>query len=154
VRLQNADAEEIQSAVFEAVVRRIRDFDLGREGASFRGWLWTITRSKIADKANQAKKGPAAVGGSDWPNVLVAISTPDEPETEKKEMLQLLRRAVTSVLHDFDESTRKAFLLKVMGSRPAQEVARIVGISANAVYLAVARVKRRLRDEFSGLLEV
>ena len=40
-----------------------------------------------------------------------------------------------------------------MQGRPAAEVARELGLSENAVYIARCRVLRRLRQELGGLVE-
>jgi RNA polymerase sigma-70 factor (ECF subfamily) len=40
-----------------------------------------------------------------------------------------------------------------VAGRPAADVARELGMTAHAVYLAKARVLRRLREEVAGLLD-
>jgi len=49
--------------------------------------------------------------------------------------------------------TWEAFREFVLNGRPAAEVARELGISANAVYLARNRVLTRLRAELGELLD-
>ncbi len=54
---------------------------------------------------------------------------------------------------DFQPSTWKACWELIVAGRPAAEIAAELGLSENAVYLAKARVLRRLRQELAGLLE-
>ncbi len=48
-KLQIADAEEVTQEVFLAVARGIGSFHRDQDGDTFRGWLRTITRTKIAE---------------------------------------------------------------------------------------------------------
>jgi RNA polymerase sigma-70 factor (ECF subfamily) len=52
---------------------------------------------------------------------------------------------------DFQPSTWQACWEHVARGRPVEEVAAELGITEKAVYLAKARVLRRLREELEGL---
>jgi RNA polymerase sigma-70 factor (ECF subfamily) len=54
---------------------------------------------------------------------------------------------------DFAPATWKACWETVVEGRAPEEVARELGVSENAVYLAKCRVLRRLRQELTGLVE-
>ena len=54
---------------------------------------------------------------------------------------------------EFAPTTWKACWETVVQGRRRQEVARELGISENAVYVAKCRVIRRLRQELIGLVE-
>ena len=54
---------------------------------------------------------------------------------------------------DFQPATWRACWENVVEGRPAAEVARELGITVNAVYLAKSRVLRRLHQELDGLLD-
>jgi RNA polymerase sigma-70 factor (ECF subfamily) len=62
--LQPADAEDVFQDVFRAVAAHIGTFTRDRATGSFRGWLRTITRSKLADHFRRRGQQPEAVGGS------------------------------------------------------------------------------------------
>jgi RNA polymerase sigma-70 factor (ECF subfamily) len=156
LRLQEADTADVRQKVFLAVARRIEEFRREQASGSFRRWLYTVTRHKVYDHwRTEAPK--AAAGGSDAYEQLLQLSTeePNEPtdSTEAEEQGVLYRRAVQLIATDFEETTRRAFWMVVVEERPPSEVARELGISPNAVYLARARVLARLRDEFAGLIE-
>jgi RNA polymerase sigma-70 factor (ECF subfamily) len=155
-RLQEADLADVRQEVFLAVASRIDEFRNERARGSFRAWLHTITRNKVCDHwRTQASK--AAPGGSDAYAQLLQLSAaePVDPEagSEAEEKSMLYRRALQLLVTDFEETTRKAFLMVVLEERPPAEVARELGISRHAVYLAKGRVLARLRDEFAGLID-
>jgi RNA polymerase sigma-70 factor (ECF subfamily) len=75
----------------------------------------------------------------------------DEPPDDER--VYLVRRAVELVRGDFKANTWAAFWRSVVDGQPADDVAAELGMTRNAVYLAKARVRRRLLEEFAGLVE-
>jgi RNA polymerase sigma-70 factor (ECF subfamily) len=74
---------------------------------------------------------------------------PDEVEYRQ----QLVGRALKLMQTEFQPATWKACWECVVMDRPAADVARELGITLNAVYLAKSRVLRRLHQELDGLIE-
>jgi RNA polymerase sigma-70 factor (ECF subfamily) len=72
---------------------------------------------------------------------------------EQEYRRELSRRAVEAVRGDFGEQTMAAFTGTKIDGRAAAEVAAELGMTANAVYVAVNRVMTRLRAELDGLLD-
>jgi RNA polymerase sigma-70 factor (ECF subfamily) len=155
-RLQEADAADIQQQVFLAVAGRIEEFRRDPASGSFRGWLHTITRHKIYDHW-RTEAAKAAAGGKDAYEQMLQYSPEEAVDptagSEAEEQGILYHRAVQLITTDFEETTRKAFWMVVVEDRLPAEVARELGISTNAVYLAKARVLSRLREEFAGLID-
>ncbi|HUY31871.1 MAG TPA: sigma-70 family RNA polymerase sigma factor [Pirellulales bacterium] len=77
-RLQDQDASDIVQEVFRNVATHIGSFRRDREGDSFRGWLWTITRNKIRDQI-------AAVGDA-------------ESDAQKQALFEKVRQGSVRVL--------------------------------------------------------
>ena len=161
--LQAADAHDIGQETFRAVAARIGNFRRTQPKDTFRGWLWTITKSKIADHWRSRRKHPQATGGStaqiklaDLPTAESAESTPPpQPETplQPETPASLHRRGLELIQGEFAERTWKAFWrVAVDGCTPA-DVADELGLSVNSVYLAKSRVLRRLREELGDLLD-
>ena len=152
-RLQPADAADVGQDVFAAVARTITRFRREREGDSFRGWLYTITRNKIRDRVRARR--PTAVGGSAAQRDLQQLPTPPDVEDDASgaDRGYLIRRAVELVQRDFEPDTWAAFWRSAVDGQPADEVAAALGMTRNAVYLAKARVRKRLAEEFAGLIE-
>jgi RNA polymerase sigma-70 factor (ECF subfamily) len=150
--LQRADAADVGQEVFASVARTIGTFRRDREGDSFRGWLYTITRNKLRDR--RAGPGGIGAGGSEAHRRLGELPAPIEPsEPCATETAALCRRAMEAVRCEFEPSTWTAFWrTHVEGDSPA-DVAAALCLTAGAVYTAKSRVLRRLREEFASLAD-
>lgn len=145
--LSSEDAADVVQEVFRAVAGSIQDFQAGPTG-SFRGWLWTITRNKILDRHRRNQRQPEAVGGTDALQRLLQIpESLDESEAGSNSNGNLVRRALALIRPDFTDASWQAFWRVVMEDQSAADVARNLGISVNAVYIAKSRVLHRLRKE-------
>jgi RNA polymerase sigma-70 factor (ECF subfamily) len=155
--LQAADAADVGQEVFQAVARNIDNFRRERPGDSFRGWLRTITRHKLADFYRERQAPVIATGGTDAETLMQLavdeILTPD-PTSEAQEADLLVRRTIELIRGDFEERTWQAFWRVAVDGRPVADVALELGMTANAVYLAKGRVLRRLREELADLEEL
>jgi len=155
--LQAADASDVSQDVFRAVATHIGNFRRDGAGNTFRGWLWTITRNKIADHRQHQQKHPEARGGTDaqiWladlvSQGLVEIDAASEPQPPGS----LYQRALKLLQHDFEERTWKAFWRVAVDNCTPADVADELDMSINAVYIAKTRVLRRLREELGDLLD-
>ncbi|MCE9529786.1 MAG: sigma-70 family RNA polymerase sigma factor [Planctomycetes bacterium] len=154
--LSETDAADIGQEVFSSVARGIGKYRHDQVGASFRGWLRTITVNKVRDWCRRRPPGIDA-GGADLLAQLPSIVDGEQKDSGDGKVVDdeliLLRQAVEMVLSEFHEETRKAFLRVVVDQMSPAEVAEELGISVNSVYLAKSRVRRRLKEEFSGLIE-
>ena len=154
-RLQPADANDVGQDVFRAVALKIGRFRRDRPGDTFRGWLWTITKHKIADHWRHCQGLPMARGGSS-----VQLWFADLPDGESEGLDQpsgsetpssLYQRALELVQDDFELRTWKAFWRVVVDGCLPADVADELNVSANSVYLAKSRVLRRLHEELGDL---
>lgn len=138
--------------VFRAVVMRIGDFRRNRPGDTFRGWLFTITRHKLAAYWHRRKSVPPAVGGSESLRRLEAIEAQISSEVDANTGLELLcRRAMALVRSDFSDTAWAIFERVVIDEQRPADVARDLQVSVNMVYLTKSRVLRRLRQELRSL---
>lgn len=137
-----ADRPDLVQDVFVTLLRTLPGYQYA-PGRSFRAWLFTVLANRWRDLAR--KKAPALLGaGDDLP-----AAEPDEAEYRAV----LAARAARLVEPDFAPATWKAFWGTAVDGRPAAAVAAELGLTANAVYLARARVLARLRAELAGLLD-
>ncbi|MBI2808870.1 MAG: sigma-70 family RNA polymerase sigma factor [Planctomycetes bacterium] len=145
--LQEQDAADVTQDVFRAIVKGIEKYVHG-PGSTFRGWLWTITRNKILDHHRQAQKRPDAAGGTDAQDRMMKIpESLDESEAESSPTSSLVRRALKLIQPEFTENTWQAFWRVMMEGQAVADVAKQLGLSVNAIYIAKSRVLRRLREE-------
>jgi RNA polymerase sigma-70 factor (ECF subfamily) len=156
--LPAADVDDVLQEVFRAVVRTVADFRRDRASGSFHAWLFTITRNKIRDLQRRQGREPAAVGGSDFQRRLEQESAVEDDAStgsgDATDPQSLLRRCLDLVRVEFEEKTWQAFWRAVIDEQETSEIARDLGMSANAVRLAKSRVLRRLRLELRDLIEM
>lgn len=144
------DGDDVAQEVFRTVVVAIGTFRKERAGDTFRGWLHAITRNKICDYYRARKNPIRAAGGSQARQFLQQVpceATPPSASGEASAVRSLLQRALDQIRGDFGEVTWQSFCRGVLEGRDATEIAADLGISANAVRKAKARVLQRLREE-------
>ncbi|QJX00766.1 RNA polymerase sigma factor [Frigoriglobus tundricola] len=146
---QDADAEDLAQTVLVKLVRVLPTYEK-RDGQTFRGWLFTICRNECRDfRAVRATRPLPTADGL----ATVAERQPITEVTEAEYRRRLVQRALELVRADFTPAVWDAFIRYVIDRRPAAEVARELGTTANAVYLARHRVLTRVRQELAGLID-
>lgn len=148
--LAASDAAEVVQETLLAVARAIPTFDpaLGR----LRGWLWTITQSKLADFFRRRPADQAA-GGSEMVDRLRQLAEPppeDDTTGGDHDLRLLLDRALRQVAAEVEPQTYRAFVLVVLQARSTAEAAAELGLSENSIRQAKSRVLRRLRQMIEG----
>lgn len=155
-RLQAADAADVVQEVLGGVASHIDGFDHGAPGATFRGWLWTITRNKICDHFRRREGRPSAEGGTTaYQRLQQTPQIPEPPsETSPQDDEGILRQGLLEMVRaEFEEQTWRAFWRVTVDEQSAADVADELGTTIDAVYQAKSRVLRRLRQQSEGLLE-
>lgn len=143
------DAADLVQNVFVTLLRRLPEFCYDTRG-SFRGWLRTVLLHQYRDQLRRLSP-PAAME----PQELAARASPDPLEefASAEHRALLARRALRLMQTDFAPTTWRACWETAALGRPAADVAAELGLSPAAVYSASARVLRRLRQEFRGILD-
>ena len=150
VGLQSEDAADLVQDVLTTLVRKLPEFDY-RQPGSFRAWLRTVTLNKWRDGARRRAARPAEQAGEQVLDLAAPEDSISLTEVEYREFL--VARALELMQAEFQPTTWKACWELVVNDRPAADIAIELHISPNAVYLAKARVLRRLRAELAGLLD-
>jgi RNA polymerase sigma-70 factor (ECF subfamily) len=150
------DRADVFQDVFRSVARYIGDFRRERSG-SFRAWLRTIVRSKVADHFARQGRSPGAVGGSEAYRQLLEVAEAQETPTSvvltPSEEVLVLRQAMAIVQPEFEQQTWQAAFRTIIDGRTATEIAEDLSMTPAAVRKAKSRVLQRLRAEMEGLLE-
>jgi RNA polymerase sigma-70 factor (ECF subfamily) len=143
------DAADLVQEVFVALLQTLPSFQADGAG-KFRAWLRTILLNKLRDRKRREARLSKALARRPPQDDL-----PDHAEQfwEEDYQRELARRALRLMQSDFAANTWKAVWETVVQGRPSADVARELGITENAVYIARCRALRRLRQELSGLLE-
>jgi RNA polymerase sigma-70 factor (ECF subfamily) len=147
--LSDHDAADLVQDVFATLVEKLPAFQYDTQ-KSFRAWLKTV----LLNRWRQWRRKVVAcrVGGdSALADLPCEAEGPDLDDAEYSR--QLAQRALAIMRADFEPATWKACWELVVHERPAAAVAAELGLTVNAVYLAKARILRRLREELRGLLD-
>lgn len=163
--LSTHEIEDVVQDVFRTVVTNITRFRKDRPTDTFRGWMRTITRSRIADHFRRSAFEPKPAGGSEANIRLnqfadsldgVSAASRDEQNDGDEETAadrELYLRAIDMIRDSFEERTWQAFWRVVVDGRSAQDVAEELGMRAGTVRVAKSRVLQRLRTRLGDLLE-
>ncbi len=147
---------DICQEVFHAVAVNIDSFRRDPASGTFRGWLRTITRSKVVDHVRRQKRQPAATGGSDAHERFLAIPDSDAsgiPEAGDREEAILVNRTLALIRPEFENRTWQAFWRATVEGQRSGVVAEALKTTPGAVRQAKSRVLRRLREELDQLLD-
>lgn len=127
--LDAAAAERICQEVFLSVHRSIRRFDPTVEGATFRGWLWRITRNAVPHSLRKPR--PDARGGSTANARMNDVSGPvdeslliDDPPSSPDDTAALLHRAMRQIESRVDPTTWQAFIRTTVDGEKAVDGCR------------------------------
>lgn len=152
--LQGSDAADISQELFATVLTKLSTFRHDHPGASFRGWLWTVTQNRVRLHFRKQGRVPQPVGGE---SAFGDLADPAEGTSEftapPESLAEVVRSALELIQHEFEPATWQAFWKVQVEDRPVADVAADLGLTTNAVHKAKARVLRRLRDEFGELID-
>lgn len=149
--LSKEDSFEIGQESFLAIHRSLESFQTDHPDRTFRGWVRVITKRKIADHFRKvSRRLPGESHQFDDMNFLPEAHDPEEVGDEKRLLYQ---RAMQIIEGEFQSKHQQAFLLLVIEGWRAKDVALRLDMTTNAVYLARHHILRRLKLEFSSLLD-
>lgn len=158
---QSADAADVMQDTLTSMTTALSRFNHDQPDATFRGWLWTITRNKIRDRARHSDE--LAAGGTEANLRLHQVPDPisnaaegaieaSEPPSELESDIAAARsRALALLRGSFDPRSWQMFWETTVQGREPAHVAEEMGVSRWAVYKARARVLQRLQQQMDGI---
>lgn len=152
------DIPDVVQEVFRAVVTGINGFRKDRTGDTFRGWLRTVTRSKLADHFRRLDRNPVAIGGSAAQWNMEHISeesgdgeSSDDEDDERLAEFALFHRGLEKIRDDFDPKTWQAFWRVTVDGLSATEAANELDMKSGTIRVAKSRVLQRLRRQLGDV---
>jgi RNA polymerase sigma factor (sigma-70 family) len=148
--LQDADAADLTQDVFLAVSRVMDRWRYDPRKGSFRGWLYGITRNKIAAFVQSRRLQPVGTGDTDAQLRLTeqpGREADTDADWEQAFQRQLFRLAADRVQDSFAPTTWMAFWLTAVEGKSGAAAANELGLSVGAVYVARSRVLARLTEQ-------
>lgn len=148
--LQDADAADLTQGVLRAVSVSAGRLEYDPQRGSFRGWLFTIVRNQLRTFLSARRPGLNQGSGDEaMQRLLEAQEAPGADPArlwEQEWERQLFAWAVEQIRPRFHEATWQAFWQTAVEGDSPHNVARGLGLSQAAVYLARSRVMARLRE--------
>ncbi len=145
--LQEADAREVVQETLLSVAKAIRQFESDGRKQSFRRWLSTITRNKLADHLARRSRQERGSGDSDVRRWLEQQSceTSSASVWDWNEKRQIFAWAAQKVRSQVQPETWEAFHRTTVLGESVKEVAGALQMREGMIYVARSRVMSRLR---------
>lgn len=146
--LNETDAQDGAQETMATFVEAYRQGRYDRSKGRLRSWLFGIARRTVVDIM---RRRPREVAVSDATDTAAFIETVEAPDTaariwEHEWRCAILQACVSEVARDVEPQTLAAFDLYVLRQWPAEQVAKQLGITTNAVYIAKNHVMTRIRQ--------
>jgi len=144
------DAADVCQDTFRSVATSIANFRRSESCDTFGGWLRRITQRRIIDHRKKANEAIPATGGTDARaalDMIADLSTSSQGTTTSRD--SGLQKVLESVKQEFEDLSWKAFIMTTVEELSPSEVASLLGVSRNAVYLAKSRILKRVREMLS-----
>lgn len=148
--LQESDAADLVQEVMREVAKSIQKFDYDPELGKFRNWLYKISKRIIA---RLRKKSRGVVRGNGGTDALLKLENQPAAHDEFAKLWDreygqsLIHWAAEQIRHQFQEQTWQAFWKTAVEEQKPVNVAKALGTSIQAVYIAKSRVLKRLTEK-------
>ena len=143
------DAKDVLQDTLLSVARNVRDF---RGGSSLSTWLYSVARSFCIKKRRKSKFAPKEAPSS-LENGAERVADPGKMADEaiaSKQVEQALEEAIGAL----EPMYREVLLLRDVEGLTAPEVARVTGVSVQAVKSRLHRARLSVRAQIAPLLGI
>lgn len=146
--LQDADAADLTQACLRRFAVSVGSLEYDPRRGSFRGWLFTLVRNQLRDFLHRPRRFQQ--GSGDWrvQHLLAHQAAPEPDEAadwERDWRSNMFAWAAEQVRPRVVAATWQAFWKTAVENKSGPEVAKELGLTVAAVYLAKSRVMARLR---------
>jgi RNA polymerase sigma-70 factor (ECF subfamily) len=129
------DCDEAEDLAQEAFVEAYLHLARLREPAKFKSWLLGILHHQCLKHLRRRRRQPLVISLDD-PRVAATLATPGPAEAMGRDLLALLER--------LPENYREVLVAKYLEERTYEEIAALLGLTVNNVYVRVSRAKEKL----------
>jgi RNA polymerase sigma factor (sigma-70 family) len=153
-RLDRNEREDLGQAFWLTVFAKFDQFSKETPGDTLRGWLRALLRNLVRDRLRKRRKdAAAALGGSDHQRLMGELPDREPPTDDLEERREMLRVALELVRPEVSPRDFENFRRSVMLGEPVAEVAKASDMKPEAVRMANARVRQKLRQKIGELWE-
>jgi RNA polymerase sigma-70 factor (ECF subfamily) len=144
------DAGDVAQESLISMARSLRDF---RGDSSVSSWLYTIARRFCIKKRRRSKFAPAREDSLDAPESTAAERLADpSPNPEQTTTNGEIAAALTRAIDALDPPQREVLVLRDVEGLSAPEVAKVLGITLDAVKSRLHRARVAVRHELAPVL--
>ena len=144
------DAGDVVQESLIAMARSLRDF---RGDSSVSSWLYTIARRFCIKKRRRRKSAPSREESLDAPGLEAARHLTDPaPSPEQTATNRELATVLTRAIDALDPSQREVLVLRDVEGLSAPDVAKVLGISVEAVKSRLHRARVTVREALAPML--
>jgi RNA polymerase sigma-70 factor (ECF subfamily) len=144
------DASDVAQESLISMARAIRDF---RGDSSVSSWLYTIARRFCIKTRRRSKFAPTQVESLDAPGVEADVHLIDTaPGPERTAANRELGAALVRAIDTLEPPQREVLLLRDVEGLSAPDVARVLGISVDAVKSRLHRARVEVREKLAPML--
>jgi RNA polymerase sigma-70 factor (ECF subfamily) len=144
------DAGDVAQESLISMARSLRDF---RGDASVSSWLYTIARRFCLKKRRRSKFAPAREEPLDAPDSEAARRVADPaPGPEQTASNREIEAAIGRAIDALDPPQREVLVLRDVEGLSAPEVAKVLGISVDAVKSRLHRARVAVREQLAPVL--
>ncbi|TWT46226.1 ECF RNA polymerase sigma factor SigL [Phycisphaerae bacterium RAS1] len=155
--LAEPDAEDVAQQTLVSFSTAYQDGKYEREKGRLRAWLFAIARNQVVNWRRNQRSREHQVGEPDSGTGYFA-SQPDDKSMEaiwdEEWRAAVLARCLAQVRSEVQPATYEAFELFAYRGMAAEDVARKLGMTANAVFGAKRRILRRVRELLPDMEEI
>ena len=149
--MSDADAQDIVQEVMVSVSKSLMDYRQ-QQGGSFKGWLLTIVRRRMADHWRaRLPKEQRNVPLPEQPSALASDEAALERIWQEEWEGRLFESAAQRVQQRVGARNYLIFDMLVRQHTPLRDICRSLGVNAAQVYLAKHRVGRMMKQEVDKL---
>ena len=147
--LQDADARELVQDVLLSVVQAVGHWQSDATRAKFRTWLFRFARNRLIDVLRKRQRQATHSGTSGLYEVAQSDGLVEQALLAHRR--ELFRWAAAKVKEQVHPATWLAFWRTSVEEAPVTDVAKELGITPGAVYIARSRVLTRLKEVLKTL---
>lgn len=136
-------AHQAAADALVAIRRRLPEF---RGESQFLTWAYKFVLFEVARKSGRHfwRTPHTPLEAEDWERLPDRFGLDPARESEWRELIEALRRAVDEVLTD---QQRRVFIARILNDIPLDALVEEYGTSRNAIYKTLYDARRKLRDQ-------
>jgi RNA polymerase sigma factor (sigma-70 family) len=144
--LKDSDVKDVIQDIFVKLLRKIQTYD--STICRFRTWLFKVAQHTLIDHARRRATHQKALEG--WAIHMLKVGPSDSVKMERQwntiHRENILAYALKVVRARVSSKAWACFDQRLLGNRPAAEIAAELKIERNAVYVHACRVMKLVRD--------